>query len=261
MTRHWLAAGAPRRRPAAASPTGRPRRHARLLPGHRRHRLGLWRAAADANGGEIVGYTAVALTWYIAPPRRRTSSLNTRADRGDRRRHRRGAVAVELLRPASVLGVRVAAEVGRALPRLAAHRGRRHRARLLVAGAPPSAAPSLLAAPSLVLAITSNLLAQHAFAAVAFWIRDARSTWFLYQKLVFVLGGMLLPAGGAARLARATVATLLPFVAMAYAPAAWRRATSSPSCCSCSSAGSSCSSAWPRAAFAAGERRLQVVGG
>ena len=27
---------------------------------------GLWRVAAGANGGTVAGYSAVALTWYIA---------------------------------------------------------------------------------------------------------------------------------------------------------------------------------------------------
>ena len=73
-----------------------------------------------------------------------------------------------------MLGVRVATEVGRGLPQVAAlwvagavrGDGRRRRAA-------PTGRASLLAAPSLVLAITANLVAQHAVAAIAFWIRDA----------------------------------------------------------------------------------------
>src|SRR5207245_7380168 len=58
----------------------------------------------------------------------------------------------------------------------------------------------------------------YAFAGASFWIRDARSTWFLYHKLVFVLGGMLLPLQVLPAWLR-TIAECLPFVAMAYAPA------------------------------------------
>jgi ABC-2 type transport system permease protein len=54
-------------------------------------------------------------------------------------------------------------------------------------------AGALLAVPALVLAVTANLSLQYAVAASAFWLGDARATWFLYQKLVFILGGMLLP--------------------------------------------------------------------
>ena len=88
----------------------------------------------------------------------------------------------------------------------------------LYVGPPPSAAALALAVPAALLALACNLAAQHAFAGAAFWLRDARSTWFLYQKLVFLLGGMLLPLEFLPR-ALADVAKVLPFAAMAYAPA------------------------------------------
>jgi ABC-2 type transport system permease protein len=63
-----------------------------------------------------------------------------------------------------------------------------------------------------------NLAAQHAFAGSSFWVRDAKSGWFLYHKLVYIVGGMLLPLevlpDALERFARLT-----PFAAMAYAPA------------------------------------------
>ena len=87
-----------------------------------------------------------------------------------------------------------------------------------VSGGPPRPATLVLVVPSLVLAITANLFAQHAVAAIAFWIRDAGSIWFLYMKAVFILGGMIIPLellpDGLQRFAM-----FLPFRAMAYAPA------------------------------------------
>ena len=35
----------------------------------------LWRVAADASGGSVAGYTAVALSWYIATSEAATVSL------------------------------------------------------------------------------------------------------------------------------------------------------------------------------------------
>ncbi|HMC51909.1 MAG TPA: ABC-2 family transporter protein, partial [Acidimicrobiales bacterium] len=171
-----------------------------------------------------------------------------------------GAVAVELLRPASLLGVRVATEVGRCLPRLAGCALIGAVLAALTGGQPPRSAALVLAAPSLVLAVSCNLVAQHAFAGVAFWIRDARSTWFLYQKLVFVLGAMLLPLQVLPGWLH-TTAAWLPFVAMAYAPARLASGHLEPGLLGMQLgwlivlAGA----AW--AVFAAGERRLQVVGG
>ena len=75
----------------------------------------------------------------------------------------------------------------------------------------------LLAAPAVVLGIFNNIVFQVGVGACSFWIRDIRGLWFIYQKLVFVLGGMLLPLeilpSGVESVAKA-----LPFMTMAYAP-------------------------------------------
>jgi ABC-2 type transport system permease protein len=169
-------------------------------------------------------------------------------------------VATELLRPASVLGVRMASEVGRALPRLVMCATTGAVLATIVVGRPPSTAAALLAVPALVLAVACNLAAQHAFAAAAFWIRDARSTWFLYQKLVFIAGGMLLPLevlpDGLHR-----VAAVLPFAAMAYAPARLASGHLEPGLLLLQVGWFVVLSVIATAVFAAGERRLQVVGG
>ena len=221
---------------------------------------GLWRAAADANGGAIAGYSAVALTWYIATSEAATVSLNIRmiSDIGDDIGS--GAVAVELLRPVSVLWMRVVSEVGRALPRLATLMAAGAVLATITAGAPPRPEALLLAAPALVLAITCNIVAQHAFAAIAFWVRDAGSAWFLYSKLVFVLGGMLIPLQVLPSWLR-TIAFALPFQAMAYVPARLASGHVEPWLLLEQLAWLAVLAAAAVAMFNAGERRLQVVGG
>jgi ABC-2 type transport system permease protein len=220
----------------------------------------LWRTATVANGGSVVGYSAAALTWYVMTSEAATVSLNTRLIEETGEDIATGAVAVELLRPVSVLALRVASEVGRCLPRLGACVAVGVVFSWLVAGAPPHFGALVLAGPSLVLAVTCNLLAQHAFAAASFWIRDARSTWFLYQKLVFVVGGMLLPLEVLPD-ALLRVSMFLPFMAMAYAPArlasghleVWLLVVQGFWLVALSGLGA--------LVFARGERRLQVVGG
>ena len=221
---------------------------------------GLWRVAAHANGGTIGGYSAVALTWYIATTEASTVSLNIRMIDDVGRDIGSGAVAVELLRPASVVVIRVATEVGRALPRLAALAAAGVVVASVEAGAPPHPLTLLLAAPSLVLAITCNIVAQHAFAGAAFWLRDAGSTWFLYQKLIFITGGMLIPlellpgwlhhAG-----------SVLPFRAMSYIPARLASGHAEPILLLEQVAWIVALGAIAALVFARGERRLQVVGG
>ena len=131
----------------------------------------------------------------------------------------------------------------------------------VVAGGPPRPATLVLVAPSLVLAITANLFAQHAVAAIAFWIRDAGSIWFLYMKAVFILGGMiipleLLPDG----LQRLRDAPAVPGHGL-RAGAPRGRASGSRRCCSSSSFWIGVLAVGASLAFRAGERRLQVVGG
>jgi ABC-2 type transport system permease protein len=220
----------------------------------------LWRAAAHAHNGVISGYSAAQLTWYIMFAEAAVVALNPRLIEliGDDIAN--GAVAVELLRPASVLWVRVTTELGRCLPRVAACALLAVTVSWLVVGSPPSPGALVLALPALVLAITCNLVAQHAFAAASFWLRDARSTWFLYHKLVFVLGGMLIPLQFLPGVLH-TIAIWLPFVAMAYAPARLASGHFEPELLVLQMAWLLVLSALASAAFSAGERRLQVVGG
>lgn len=220
----------------------------------------LWRAAAHSHGGAVAGYDARALTWYIATSEAATVALNIRLIELIGDDIASGAVAVELLRPPAPLGVRVMTELGRCLPRLAGCAGVGAVLAAVAVGAPPRPTAVALAAPALVLAVTCNLLAQHAFAAAAFWLRDARSTWFLYQKLVFVLGGMLLPIQVLPGPLH-DLAAVLPFMAMAYVPARLASGHVEPWLLVVQLAWGGALGALAHAAFAAGERRLQVVGG
>lgn len=220
----------------------------------------LWRVAAGANSGLVAGYSAVALTWYIATSEAATVSLNIRMIDDIGRDIGSGAVAVELLRPASVLGVRVASELGRTLPRLVACALAGAILATITAGGAPRPAALILAVPSLVLAVACNIVAQHAFAASAFWLRNAGSAWFLYQKLVFILGGMLIPLEALPGWLHHTAA-VLPFAAMAYAPARLASGHVEPTILLGQVGWLAVLFVAASAAFTAGERRLQVVGG
>lgn len=220
----------------------------------------LWRTASQANGGAVAGYSAAALTWYVATSEAATVTLNTRMIEEAGEDIASGSVAVELLRPVSVLWLRVATQVGGALPRIALCAVIGITYCWWFVGAPPDPLALLLAAPSLLLAITCNLVAQHAFAGASFWIRDARSTWFLYQKLVFIVGGMLLPLQVLPD-AMARVAMWLPFMAMAYAPSRLAAGYLEPHLLLVQLAWLVVLSGGAVAVYARGERRLQVVGG
>jgi ABC-2 type transport system permease protein len=166
----------------------------------------------------------VAITWYVAMTEATTVSLRQRLISDIGRDIGSGAIAVELLRPAPVLGVRVAGELG------------------------------------LVLAVACNVVASHAFAGVAFWWRDAGSAWFLYQKLLFIVGGMLIPLEALPGWLQG-IAGVLPFKAMAYAPARLAAGHLEPGLLVLQVAWLALLWALASAVFRAGERRLQVVGG
>ena len=221
---------------------------------------GIWRYAAAANGGEVAGYTGDELTWYLATTEAAMLAVSMRLISEVGTDIVSGSVAIEMLRPASVLGVRLMSELGRTWSRLASLAALGFVIATIAAGAPPRPAALLLAVPSLLLASLCNLALQHAAAAASFWVRDAGSAWFLYTKLVFIFGGMLIPLealpSGVER-----AAALLPFRAMAYAPARlasghlepWLLVEQAVWVVICVGV-----AAW---AFGAGERRLQVVGG
>jgi len=219
----------------------------------------LWRAAAGEHG-DVAGYSAVALTWYVFTAEAATCAINVRMieevgdDIGS------GAVAVEMLRPLPVVAVRLAAEVGRCSARLGILLLPGATFAWIVAGPPPSTAATALALPALVLAVAANLCLQHALAGAAFWLRDTRAMWFLYQKLVFILGGMLLPLEVLPGVLR-DVAMALPFMTMAYAPARLASGHVEPWLLLVQAGWLVVLAAGAGAVFSAGQRRLQVVGG
>jgi ABC-2 type transport system permease protein len=218
----------------------------------------LWRSAAGPAG--IAGYSAAALTWYAATAEAATIPLNFRAieEIGDDIID--GSVAVELLRPVPPVAVRIAAAFGAMLPKMALCMAVGVAYCWTVAGAPPRSAALLVTAVALPAALLCNIVAQHAFAGVSFWIRDARSAWFIYQKFVFIVGGMLLPVQVLPD-ALETAALWLPFAAMAYIPARFASGHLEPWLLAIQLGWLVVLWVAARATFAAGERRLQVVGG
>lgn len=220
----------------------------------------LWTAAAGAAGGTVVGYDAVALVWYVAFAEAAVNGTKFRmieqigSDIGS------GAVAVEMLRPVRVVAFRLAHEIGDGVVRLSAMTAAGIALAWPIAGPPPDAGTVLLALPSALLAIACNIAAQHSFAALAFWQHEARGAWFLYQKLVFILGGMLLPLqifpGWLESVAWAT-----PFWTTAYAPGRLAAGFAEPGLLLGQGAWLVVLVGAAVAAFAAGERRIQVGGG
>jgi ABC-2 type transport system permease protein len=218
----------------------------------------LWRAATGPDGN-VVGYTGAQLTWYAFTAEAAIGALSIRLIEEVGEEIGSGAVTVELLRPMPVLAVRLAVEYGRALVRLAALVVTGTALAWLVVGPPPSGAGAALAVPSLALAAAANLALQYTVAAGAFWLRDARAGWFLYQKLVFVVGGMLLPLEVLPDAVQ-PVAFALPFMAMAYAPARLAAGHVEPGLLLVQAGWVVVLVGLAAVVFTAGQRRVQVTG-
>jgi ABC-2 type transport system permease protein len=171
-----------------------------------------------------------------------------------------GQVAIEMLRPASVVWMRMATELGEAMVRLSLALAIGSAFVWLAVGPPSSMAALALLLPAEVLAVAANLAGQHAFAGAAFWLRDARAAWFLYQKLVFLVGGMLMPLQIFPGWLR-TLSWSLPFWTMAYAPGRLASGHVEPWLLAGQAGWVLGLAALAMSVFAAGERRLEVVGG
>lgn len=216
---------------------------------------GLWRVAVRGAGGAIAGYSPAAITWYIATTEAVTTSMRMRFIDDLGNAIGTGAIATDMLRPARVLAVRAADELGGVLPRLALTLAIGWLYSAVVGRSAPSGAALVLAAAAAVLAVMCNLAGQLAFSASAFWLRDAGAAWYVYWKFVFVIGGMLIPLEMLPGWLRAT-ARWLPFRAMAYAPGRLASGFVEPWLLVEQVAWLAVLSALAFTAFAAGERRM-----
>lgn len=177
----------------------------------------IWWAATDGGKRLVSGYSYQNMVWYIAATEAAVVVVSARRIEQIGDDIVAGDLEIEMLRPISVVGLRLARELGESLARLLFVAPVGILLCVLYTGGVPNAAALALTAPAAVLAVACNVASIHAFASMSFWFRDARAAWFLFQKFVFLPGGMLLPLQMLPH-AVAVVAWFLPFWAMAYAP-------------------------------------------
>jgi len=220
----------------------------------------LWRAALAAHADTIDGYDLRALLWYVFAAQTAVLGVRPRTVEEVGDEIGSGAVAIAMLRPASVVLLRMAIELGEAGARLLGAFPIGAAITWAFVGAPPSGRSLLLAAPVVLVACACNIASQHAFGGIAFWLQDAKSTWFVYQKLVFLPGGMLIPLELLPH-ALAAPCRLLPFAAMAYVPGRIAAGHLDPTLLVGQLVWLVMLVAAAVAVFALGQRRLEAVGG
>lgn len=180
--------------------------------------LGFLWVAALPDGQSIQGYDAVAMVWYVAVAEAVVNGVDQRLMVRIGDDLRAGDLTSELLRPVTLVWMITSREVGRSIIRFALSLPVCCGVAWLIAGPPPSWGGLALLALTGPLAVLVQMLIVMAASASALWLGDSTAAWFVLQKLVFLLGGMLLPLefwpGGVG-----DVLTVLPWAATAYVPA------------------------------------------
>jgi ABC-2 type transport system permease protein len=88
----------------------------------------------------------------------------------------------------------------------------------LLVGPPPSAVGVLAALPALLGAWTLNFCFAALIGLLAFWVEDVSAFTWIFQKLSFILGGLLIPLDFYPAWLQG-IAKSLPFASMTYGPA------------------------------------------
>jgi ABC-2 type transport system permease protein len=141
----------------------------------------LWKALGA--GASYVWYVALTEWIVLAMP---LLSVDIEDD------VRKGDIAYRIARPVSYLWAKVADGLGNGLTRLLMIGGVGGIAAWALTGTPPPRG-ILLALPLATLSFLLLVLWQAALGLLAFWIGDTQPLFWVWQKLLFLLGGLLFP--------------------------------------------------------------------
>ena len=177
----------------------------------------LWTRAL-AGRGTVVGLSARELVWYLVY----TEAIMLAFPRFDdviSEEVKTGEIAYRLLRPMSYLGFHLAAYLGEMSFRFVTNLAVGSAVVWLTMGPPPISLANLPA----ILALTcgSMVLSFWMFMTLgllAFWFEEVRPFFWIFHKLLFTVGGLLVPNDLFPGWLR-TVADLLPFGSILYGPA------------------------------------------
>ena len=181
--------------------------------------MALWATAFGVSGqAELAGYTMVEMVWYLAMTETITLS-GSRIFTEISEAVKAGDLAYTLARPLSYPWYQVANSLGGSAPRLLIN--------LLAATAvvgigmreAAGSLPGLLAFLGMAaLALLLDALIAVLIGLLAFWIEEVMPAFWIYQKLLFTVGGLFLPLEMFPDWLR-RVAEWLPFQFITYVPA------------------------------------------
>lgn len=179
----------------------------------------LWRVTFSASGTEVInGMTLTSTIWYlmlaetVELSRPRLGNVISDAVKD-------GSIAYILNKPYDFLLYHYSSAMGETLFRAVLNALMGSALVWALAGASPGGALGwLFALPALLGAWTLNFCITALIGLSSFWVEDISAFLWIYQKLGFILGGLLIPLNFYPVWLQ-NIARALPFAAMTYAPA------------------------------------------
>ncbi len=178
----------------------------------------LWRQVFSPDRPVVAGFTVVDTLWYLVM----TEAIMLSAPRLEGRvdaEVKGGGLATLMGRPCNYVGYHIAQGLGETAPLLVLNL----LAGSLVAWWLIGPLPLVLTAAPIValvvlLAFVLHLYLSMGIALLAFWVEDAAPFFWIYSKLLFIVGGMMIPLDFFPDWLR-SIAEVLPFRAILCGPA------------------------------------------
>jgi len=181
--------------------------------------VALWSTAFGVSGrAELAGYSLAEVVWYLAMTE--TIALSTsRIFIEISEAVKAGGVAYQLARPLSYPLYQVANSLGNSTPRFAINLLTAAAVAGLGTGQWPGSLRGILAFGVMAaLALLLDSLIAVLIGLLAFWIEEVTPAFWIYQKLLFTVGGLFLPLEMFPQWLR-RLTRWLPFQFITYAPA------------------------------------------
>jgi ABC-2 type transport system permease protein len=181
--------------------------------------IALWTTAFGVSGRtQMEGYTLPQMVWYLAMAETVTLSTS-RIFMEISEAVKAGDLAYTLTRPVSYVFFQVANSLGNSAPRFLLNLPTAAAVVLLGTGTLAGSLPGLLAFLGMAaLALLLDALIAVLIGLAAFWIEEVMPIYWIYNKLIFTVGGLFLPLEMFPEPLRRAV-QWLPFQFITYAPA------------------------------------------
>lgn len=176
----------------------------------------LWKAIYT-NQSIIEGFTLEKVVWYLIITETIVLSRSNFANEINDT-IKSGDLAYLLIRPYNFIGYHLFNSLGEILPKVIAHLGVGLIIGLILTGTVELSAYFPLVFFSILMGVLLNFSLRMVIALTAFWTEDNTAFFFLYSKLIFFIGGMLIPIDFLPEWLQG-ISRVLPFSYVTYWPA------------------------------------------